>query len=162
MLIRRLFNIHLHTTSKLELMLSSTATWLTSWPDSKLVKQSTVAALIAIQTTSNCSLQMTNIKRNWLLPSQHQSLTALWPSGQWSSSFQGPEPTVSANTTQPYEQWTKALSYTAITLHGGGWYQFILLGDRGMCVRTTCPGLLPGSAPGGSRTSVFTITNTTC
>jgi len=30
------------------------------------------------------------------------------------------------------------------------WYQIILLGDRGTSVWTTCPELLPGSAPGWS------------
>jgi len=38
-----------------------------------------------------------------------------------------------------------------------GRYQIIVLGDRGTWVWTTCPELLPGSAPDGSRTCNLSI-----
>jgi len=38
-----------------------------------------------------------------------------------------------------------------------GRYQIILLGDRGTWVCTTCPELLPGNAPAGSRTCNLSI-----
>ena len=41
-------------------------------------------------------------------------------------------------------------------------YQIILLGDRGMCVRTTCPELLPVSALGWSRTGDIRFSSSTC
>jgi len=43
-----------------------------------------------------------------------------------------------------------------------GRYQIILLGDRGTCVWTVCPGLLPGSGTAGSPTSDLTIVGPTC
>ena len=40
-------------------------------------------------------------------------------------------------------------------------YQSVLLGDRGTWVLTTCPELLPDSAPAGSRTRDLSITSPT-
>jgi len=42
-----------------------------------------------------------------------------------------------------------------------GWYQIILLGDRGTCTWTTCPELLPGGGAAGNRTRDLSIASLT-